>query len=60
MAINDPVEVKYNERRESYYLLQGNETFYDDDNVFREWMLPEHAYEWAKKNLLHNEIIMEI
>ena len=47
MSINDPIYIKYNERRETYYVSQGNETFYDNDNVFREWNTAKDAYKWA-------------
>ena len=32
MAIGDPYEVHYNEKRERYFVKRGNETFYDEDN----------------------------
>ena len=36
MSINDPYEICYNEKREAYFVMQGRETFYDENNV---WIL---------------------
>ena len=57
MSINDPIFIKYNERRETYYVSQGNETFYDNDNVFREWDAPKDAYKWATEQFPKLDVI---
>jgi len=32
MSIDDPIIVRYSERHEYWYLTQGRETFYNEDN----------------------------
>lgn len=51
MSINDPITVEYSERRKMYYLLQGRETFYDENRIMREWTTHTEAEQWAKENL---------
>lgn len=57
MSINDPVEVVYSAKRETYWLRQGREAYYDNARVLREWEDPEPAYEWAKENITGVAII---
>ena len=35
MSVNDPITVKWDDKRQRYYLLQGRETFYSEN---REWI----------------------
>jgi hypothetical protein len=51
MGINDPITVEYNERRESFVLMQGNETFYDYENYLIEFETAAEAREFAIENL---------
>jgi len=50
LSVNDPIETYYNERRKTWQLLRGNETFYDEDRYLREWDTEAEALEWAKEN----------
>ena len=51
MGITDTVYTMYNSTRSTYFLQQGRETFYDDDNVLREWDTEDEARAWALANL---------
>ena len=33
MSINDPISIVWDKKRAKYYLQQGRETFYDQDNL---------------------------
>lgn len=47
MSINDPVKLYYNNRRGKWILMQGRETFYDENNTLVEFDTVEQALEWA-------------
>jgi hypothetical protein len=51
MSINDPVVAIYNEKREYWYLKQGRETFFDEQNNLRTWHSAEAAVGWALDNV---------
>ncbi len=51
MSINDPITVVYYERRNTYILKQGRETFYNESRNMREWNTAEEARQWAINNL---------
>ena len=51
MSITDPVVLCYNKKRETWFLRQDNETFYDRDRILREWKDPADAARWCKENL---------
>lgn len=57
MAITDTIKVYYNERRGTYMLLQGRETFYNEDDILLEWETPEEAMEWSQKNHPNTKLI---
>jgi len=45
--ITDPLEIQFNEKRQKYYVKQGNETFYDPET--NSWILfdtEEDAKTW--------------
>lgn len=48
MGIADPVRVIYDERRETWRLVQGRETFYDEDRYLLQWESREEAIAWAR------------
>lgn len=50
MSITDPIEVYYYERRKTYLLVRGRETFYDENDILLEWETAEEALEWALEN----------
>ena len=52
MSINDPIIAFYYERRETWILKQGNETFYDEERRMREWQTEQEAIDWARDNLV--------
>ncbi len=58
MSITDPIEVYYYERRGTYLLTQGRETFYDKDNKMWEWETSEEAVKWARTNYPNMELIL--
>ena len=47
MGINDPLIVEYREKRKSFILLRGNETFYDFDNYLIEFETLQEAVDFA-------------
>lgn len=47
--INDPLEAVYYPRRKTWHIKQGNETFYDEDNIWIEFETEEEAKEWIKE-----------
>lgn len=49
MSINDPLELEYLDRRRSWIVKRGRETFYDDDRCLIEFDTAEEAIEWAKR-----------
>ncbi len=51
MGIADPVMVRFNDKREMYYLTRGRETFYDDDRIWRLWPTLDGAVKWCEDNL---------
>ena len=51
MSITDPIMLCYNKKRKTWFLRQGNETFYDKDRILREWKDPEDAKVWSEENL---------
>ena len=76
MGINDPITFEYREKQGRWIVLQGRETFYDEENYRYEFDTFDDALEWANENLpLHlievnpdqisikredNQIVMEI
>ena len=54
MSINDPIKIKFNPKRGKWYISQGNETFYDKENILREWKNLGDACLWAMNNLNPN------
>lgn len=51
MSITDPLVITYKPKRETWVILQGGETFYDEDNILREWKNEYEAVTWAAENL---------
>ena len=51
MSITDPIKIEFYKRRGTYILVQGSETFYNEDRELREWGTAEEAALWAKENL---------
>jgi hypothetical protein len=51
MSINDPVVAVYNEEKEYWYLKQGRETFFDEQNNLRTWPTAYEAIGWALDNI---------
>lgn len=51
MSINDPIVAVYRERRQTWILVQGRETFYDENRRMREWSNEEEALAWRDENL---------
>jgi len=51
VSIDDPVILEYYERRHTWILKRGNETFYDDQDYMREWKDKDGAVAWCKENL---------
>ena len=49
MAITDPITVQYMEKRKSYILVQGRETFYNDGNEMMEFDTPADAVAWCER-----------
>lgn len=49
--ITDPVVIFYDSRREKYRLLQGRETFYDEERGMREWDNERDAVTWCVEHL---------
>lgn len=58
MSINDPITIEYSERRKMFYLIQGRETFYDENRIMREWETREEAERWLKENTDGNKIYL--
>ena len=50
MSVNDPIITFYDEKRNLWRLLQGRETFYDEDRYLRQWDTEVEALAWAKDN----------
>lgn len=48
MSINDPIRLFYDEKRERFRLLRGNETFYNERREMVEFETADQAVEWAK------------
>lgn len=48
MSVTDTITVEWDEKREKYYLLQGRETFYDDDGVWIQFNTKEEAEEYKE------------
>ena len=48
MGVTDTITVEWDEKREKYYLLQGRETFYDDDRVWIQFNTKEEAEEYKE------------
>lgn len=46
MSITDPLEVFYMERWDVYIVVQGRETFYDEERRIIEHETEEDAQEW--------------
>lgn len=51
MAYTDPVVLYYYDRRGTWILKRGNETFWNDKDEMLEWNTPEEAVNWAWINL---------
>ena len=52
MSIDDPVVVVCEPAHDlPYYLLQGRETFYDENRIMRRWLTWQEAWEWCEANL---------
>jgi len=54
--ITDPLEIHYNEKREKFYVKQGNSTFYDIDK--RSWIMFDteaEAQAWINGYLYREE-----
>ena len=50
MSMTDDLIITYIEKHNHWIILQGRETFYDEDRYMRTWDGPIEAMEWAKKN----------
>ena len=51
MSVNDPIYPYFYERRGTWILVQGRETFYDNTTSLRDWETMDEAVEWGMKNL---------
>ena len=51
------VTATYNIRQNYWYLVRGNETFYDEERRLRTWETKEEAEKWVLEN--HPELILE-
>ena len=51
MSVNDPIYPWFYERRGTWLLMQWDESFYDENNILREFETREDALEWAYNNL---------
>ena len=49
MSVNDPIEIKYDEKRDFFWLKQGSETFYNEDRCMIVFLSEEDAIEWCEK-----------
>jgi len=59
MSITDPVYVRWHEKGEGYYLVQGRETFYNKYNELMLWSEVEEAVDWAKYNRPWCDILVD-
>lgn len=50
MGIMDPVTLEYYEKRDTWILSQGRETFYSEQRELLEWVDPENAVVWLENN----------
>ena len=57
MSINDPITIEYNEKRGKYYLLQGRETFYDENN---EWIMFDTLEDAIEAQVIYTEVNKEM
>lgn len=51
MSINDPIELRYHPKRDRWYIAQGRETFYDENDHLIEFESAEDAAFWAVSNM---------
>jgi hypothetical protein len=51
MSINDPIILRYNDKKEYFYLTQGRETFYDQYNYMWVFDTEEEAAAWSEENI---------
>ena len=51
MSINDPITIEFDEKRQKYFLKQGNETFYDDNNEWIMFDTEEEAQEYLDEGI---------
>jgi hypothetical protein len=51
MGVTDPIVLVYYENRDVYILVRGRETFYDDNDILRDFEEPEDAVVWCEENL---------
>ena len=49
--ITDPWRTQYSEKRETWILMRGPETVYNDDREMCEWNTEAEAKKWAEANL---------
>lgn len=51
MSITDPIHAQYTQRRGTWILVQGRETFYDEDNVLLEFTGEMQAQKYCEEVL---------
>ena len=51
MSINDPIILRYDEKKDWYYLTRGRETFYTESRIMRVWPHEEDAIHWSEEEL---------
>lgn len=51
MSINDPIILRYNEKRGLYYLTRGRETFYDYERYLIEFETQQEAIDFCYTEL---------
>ena len=59
MSVNDPIVTDFYHKAQQWRLLQGRETFYDDDRCLRLWDTEKEAVDWAKENYPNSTILRE-
>jgi len=57
MSVNDPIVTDFFHKAQKWRLLQGRETFYDDDRCLRLWDTEIKALNWAKENYPSSTIL---
>ena len=51
MSVNDPIILRYNEKRGLYYLTRGRETFYDYERYLIEFETQQEAIDFCYTEL---------